>query len=195
MFFLSLLSLIPAPLILPPVFRIGKPIDFYLEILKQLKNPDAVLRNTISGRAVCLAGWLLLDHLLWFGKIGVINIDMKKWSRRASWFWLTGLLLAVTRDVYQYLKVTEARQRYIQRALQQQPGEPFSVVLNSPAVHQFDKDRRTHIIELVKDVFDLSIPTSSLELLPLSPGLVGLLGLLSSLIGLKQVWPAPSAAK
>ena len=177
----------------PTVFRIGKPIDFALEIIRQLKNADPVLRNTLTGRAACLGSWLLIDHLLWFGKVGVVSIDMKKWSRRAAWCWLTGLLLAIIRDVYQYMRIAQARERYIQRSKNQpNSAEPASAILSSPTVVQFDRDLKSHRIELAKDLFDLIIPSSSLELIQPSPGLVGLLGLLSSLIGLHQVWPKPA---
>ncbi|KJE96745.1 hypothetical protein CAOG_007019 [Capsaspora owczarzaki ATCC 30864] len=172
------------------LFRVGKPIDFFVEILRQVKNADPVLRNTLTGRAACLSGWLLIDHLLWFAKAGIVNVDAKKWSRRSAWFWLAGLILAVVRDIYQYMRVEQARARYIQRSLNQpNSAEQAQTVLSSPTVQQFDKDLATHRLELIKDVCDLIIPSSSLELIQPSAGLVGLLGLISSLIGLHQVWP------
>ena len=46
------------------------------------------------------------------------------------------------------------------------------------------------VLDLVRDVLDITIPASSLEYVRLESGTVGLAGAITSLIGAYQNWPS-----
>ncbi|PIK48520.1 putative leishmanolysin-like peptidase [Apostichopus japonicus] len=43
--------------------------------------------------------WLFSDHLIWFGKIKLIQIDTKRWGQRSAWCWLAANS-TLDRDLY-----------------------------------------------------------------------------------------------
>ncbi|XP_013395286.1 peroxisomal membrane protein 11 homolog [Lingula anatina] len=157
------------------LFRLATSLEFLQKAVDASKVTDNALVVTILGGMLGKALWLLIDHLLWLGKVNLVQVDMKKWSRRASWFWLVGQIFLVARDVRK-LQLLMIRAKKIQRH-----GEE-----NRESTGTLRKDFHTARLEAAKDILDILIPLSSLEFISKGFGAGG--GLLSSFIGFRLEW-------
>lgn len=121
--------------------------------------------------------YLLIDHMMWASRMNLASINDQYWSRLSNRFWSFALLLGLVRDVYELLKSFRVEK---ERLGQYQSYESVtkkavcSVVQNNPAV----------CVDIVKNCGDLLIPLSRLDLVYVPGGIVGLLGVVSSLAGL-----------
>ena len=119
--------------------------------------------------------------------VGFIKVeDIKRLNTNASRAWFIGLLFSVTLDLYK-LQVNQAKQAKVRASLsasssasdQEGPRRDFKTL---------QTEQRGLLLDLVRDVFDLSIPGSSLEYVKIDTGTVGLLGAVTSCIGIYQNW-------
>ena len=160
-------------------FRWGKSLSFFNNLLKAVKDPkmDMVTKSTSIVANFCLGIWMLYDHLIWAGKTKLIkDLDLKSISYRACALWITGLFLNIIKTAY-------ALQKNHQKALKQ-PNQDRA--LETISEQQFDLS-----LDLVRTCLDVTIPLNTLspsfsERVP--SGVLGVLGLVSSLIGIFQVW-------
>ena len=142
---------------------------------------DHLLRFLVTLAKINRGVYLLIDHLVWADRMKLVTIDSVKWSRWSNRFWIFALFLGLVRDVYELLKALRMER---ERLKQYQSYEPVSkkalgnVVRNNPAL----------IVDIVKNSADFLIPLTRLELVYLPSGIVGLLGVVSSLSGLVAVY-------
>ena len=112
--------------------------------------------------------WLQLNT------VGFIKVeDIKKLNTNASRAWFIGLLFSVALDLHK-LRVNQAKQA--------------KAASGAGDVKALQTERRGLLLDLIRDVFDLSIPGSSLEYVKIETGTVGLLGTVTSAIGIYQQW-------
>ena len=45
--------------------------------------------------------YLLLDHLIWAGRMQLVRIDMEFWNKLSMRFWLLTIVLGLLRDLYE----------------------------------------------------------------------------------------------
>eukprot|EP00045_Choanoeca_perplexa_P010036 m.100420 g.100420 ORF g.100420 m.100420 type:complete len:256 (+) comp15123_c0_seq2:1201-1968(+) len=150
--------------------------------LKYLSLQNAFLKLSITVDFVNKALRMVFDHLQWAGTVGLLGPNGRTLShtlgRRASVFWLLGLLASLCSTVYQLEGVTLEQKRMAASGRTAAAGEL--------------KNRRQALLEgALRDMLDLPVPAHALGMLPQwTDGMVGLGGSLSSLIGLVQVWKA-----
>lgn len=107
----------------------------------------------------------------------LLHINDQYWSRLSNRFWLLAISLGLIRDIFELLKALREER---ERLSQYQSYEPVnkkamcSVLQNNPAV----------CIDVVKNLGDFFIPVARLDLMYLPGGVIGLLGVISSLAGL-----------
>lgn len=108
----------------------------------------------------------------------LVTIKNQYWSRLSNQCWFLALFLGLFRDLYELLKAwSSAKERM---GMYQSYNESvttkavWSVLQNNPAI----------CVDIVKNSGDLLIPLSRLDLIYMPGGIVGLLGVISSLAGL-----------
>ena len=109
--------------------------------------------------------------------MNLISIQNKYWSRFSNQFWLLAIFCGLVRDVYELLKALKVERERLRQYQNYQPVTMQalrSVVQNNAAV----------CLDVVKNCGDVIIPFSRLDLVYVPGGIVGLLGVLSSLVGL-----------
>ncbi len=140
-----------------------------------LHNP--LLRFIVTLVKINRGVYLLIDHLIWAHRMNLISIDSKRWSRLSNRFWFFAIFLGLVRDIYELLKAYRVEK---ERLSQYQSYESVAakaagnVIQNSGAV----------CVDVVKNCGDFFIPLSRLDIIYLPGGVVGLLGVVSSLAGL-----------
>jgi peroxin-11B len=198
------------------VFRMGKPLENVNNVLKALSAADPVVRATTVGRNVFLGLWLLQDMFQWvrtpsrarrcalaapltpcpyvsiavagrqLHAVGFIKVeDIKTLNTNASRAWFVGLVFSVALDLHK-LRMNAAKQAKARAAA--------STAADADAARRDARalvaERRGLLLDLVRDVLDLSIPGSALEYVKIETGTVGILGAVTSAIGVYQNWPS-----
>lgn len=150
------------------VLRFGRCLDSFYSALKISKYPDPTVRITLIVAKMTNALYLLADHFIWVGRVGILRINLEKWNKVANKYWLLTIVTSLIRDIYEIVKILE----YEKNALKQH--HMLSCLKNHKEV----------MMDTVKNGCDLFIPLTALGVTKCTPGTIGLLGIISSLIGL-----------
>lgn len=157
------------------LFRMGNSLDLIQKALAAMTMPNrALMVLTVTSHSF-KAIWLMMDHLLWLGKVGMVKIDMTFWTRNSLRAWLVALIAAVTADIIKFEKTRISMEKFRKENGQ---GEPLPVPLK--------KEFRSIRMTFWRDFCDLFIPLGGLRYI--SPGIGALCGVASSSIGFVQEW-------
>ncbi|PSN47026.1 hypothetical protein C0J52_09814 [Blattella germanica] len=170
------------------LLRLGRFVDMLYGALSSIHHPDVTLRITCTLSKIANALFLLADHILWIGRTGLVNVNSDKWGKVANKYWLYSITMNLVRDVYEIWRILEREGRRIGIP----PGESLRrVYLPDGSIRKslplsiraasFINDHKDVVVDTVKNSCDLMIPLTSLGYVRLSPGAVGLLGVVSSL--------------
>lgn len=157
------------------LFRIGNSLDLANKALEAITIPQTALMLLTVISHSFKALWLLMDHLLWLAKIGLVKINMAYWTRNSLRAWLIALIAAVLADVIKFEKTRFTMEKY-----QKENGKHSTLPLS------LQKEFRSIRISFWRDFCDLFIPLSGLNYM--SPGFGAMCGTASSLIGILQEW-------
>ncbi|SGZ56070.1 CIC11C00000005551 [Sungouiella intermedia] len=157
--------------------RFLKPLNHLQAASKAYDNKlaDSVLLATTVIRNLGYAGYLSLDSITWFKMMGLI--DKKKFPTVATWasrFWGIGLVAGLVNSIRTYR---------ITRAKLAGADEKTDVVALDDKIYQAKR-------KLVWDALDLFICLNTLNYLHFTEGDVGAAGVITSVMGLKDLWAA-----
>ena len=109
--------------------------------------------------------------------MNLISIQKDYWSRFSNQFWIFAIFLGLVRDVYEILKALKVERSRLTKYQNYQPviwQALCSVVQNNADV----------CVDVVKNLGDFFLPLSNLDMIYIPGGIVGLLGIISSMAGL-----------
>ena len=110
-----------------------------------------------------------------------VNIDT--WNKHANRFWLLAISLGLLRDVYEFLRAVHIERKRLQQYSSVPDSKEVSVSMWS-VLQNVVHNNPSVMVDLVKNSADLFIPVSRLDILYIPSGIVGLLGVVSSLAGI-----------
>ena len=176
----------PACYLLFPVtvFRLGKSVDNFRGALQTIHLNNPLLRLLITLTKLNRGLYLLFDHLIWAGRMRLATIDLRYWNRLANRFWLLAIILALLRDLYELVVAIQMERKRLKQYSSSSGTPPsgkqvvVNVMRNNPGL----------VVDIVKNGSDFCIPASRLDLIYLPSGVVGLLGVISSVAGLLGDW-------
>lgn len=175
------------------VFRLGNMVHALVAARRSAALPEVVPCLCLTGSHLSRALYFVCDAVLWLRSVGLQpHVDRPKWHTWATKCYYCSLLLNLARDWY------EISWRLEQAALEEKTKEKFlrqdGEELNgarSDGLHSFLrqlfqvlKRNPPLLLDLVKNLCDLSGPLDTLGIYKTSPGVVGFCGLLSSLVGI-----------
>ena len=197
-------------MIFKSVLRLGKSHDLIESALKSKNLEDYFLRFTITTSNANLALYLLIDNILWLHNIGILNLTKErstKLNKASNKFWLFSNILCLIRDFYELANLLrnndeeEEMNKYGSSARYKLDGNSGAYTVSRRnrdfnarqlllkcVRHLRNKKNRPLLIDLTKNIFDLFLPLSSLDIIKLSPGSQGFFGLVSSILSLFIVW-------
>ncbi|SGY78758.1 BQ5605_C008g04940 [Microbotryum silenes-dioicae] len=165
------------------LMRIGKPFEHLQAAVKSLDVQDPVLKFTALGRQLGYAGYLWNDMLVWAHSSKVRPLspaDAKIVSQRAAKLWFTGISFSLISSIYRLvdLSAREAKARRTRASEKEveRKAELKAVLAQKAAV-------RT---QLVQDGLDILLPAGVLGYHNLDDGVLGLVGVVTSLMGLRS---------
>lgn len=159
------------------VFRLGTSVTQFRACLQTIHLQNPLLRLLLTLVKLNRGVYLLIDHFIWAHRMNLITIDSKSWSRLSNRFWFFAILLGLVRDIYELLKAWRVEK---ERLSQYQSYESVA----TKAATNVLQNNGAVCIDVVKNCGDLFIPLSRLDVIYLPGGVVGLLGVVSSLAGL-----------
>ncbi|CAG5115715.1 unnamed protein product [Candidula unifasciata] len=154
------------------LFRLGNCVDLAHKAVDALSIEHPGIRALTVTSLTMKSLWLFIDHFLWFGKVGVMKIDLILWTRWSLRAWLVCLIAASMADVILLLDVEARLHRESTGRAQRTPYLKAQV--------------RSVRLNFWRDVCDVFIPLAGLGYA--SPGCSALCGVVSSLIGFLQEW-------
>lgn len=171
------------------LFRFGRSIDTFYGALNTIHLQDSTLRYTLTLSRINMALYLMSDHILWIGRVGLLNINKNKWSRISYKLWLYYLVMNLTRDVYEIVRIinmkTHGKLSTLRKGMKYTPDECSGSKLW--ALYNIILQHKDVTLDTIKNGCDIWLPLSQLGYANLSPGLVGLLGVISSIAGILPI--------
>lgn len=147
-----------------------------------MEHPDSTLRMTITLSKISNALFLLADHILWLGRVDLCTLNTDQWSSISNKYWLCSITMNLVRDFYEILQLLKAeKNQIITKEGCKNLNDIFQ--MSRRALMCIQKSRAI-MVDTVKNICDIFIPMTALGHVKLSPGTVGLLGVISSIAGL-----------
>lgn len=110
-----------------------------------------------------------------------LNIDT--WNKHANRFWLLAICLGLLRDLYEILRAVHTERKRLQQYSSGPDSKEMSISMWS-VLQNVAYNNPSVVVDLVKNSADLFLPVSRLDILYIPSGIVGLLGVVSSLAGI-----------
>lgn len=177
--------------------RLGKSVDFLHGALRSIHLADNVLRWTITLSKLNQSVYLLFDHIVWAGRVGLAVIDKDKWGNLSARFWLVTIILNVIRDLYEIFGTiySEMKQRdaRVSRSQYKNGAAEYKQLLrpsmsNRQLILKCISENPPAFIDLARNVCDAILPLEALGFIKASPGMQGLTGTVSSVLGIASTW-------
>lgn len=170
----------PNPLSPKTALQLGRFVDMLYSAQRSVRLEKDVHRITLTMSKIATALFLVVDNLLWLARMGIVDIDRRKWFLTSCRLWLYSIVMNLVRDwfeVRELLAASSVPNRGGKRETQSPAQRLLSLVTAKPGLS----------IDLLKNTCDFFIPMSALNHTPLSPYTIGIVGLVSSACALLQV--------
>lgn len=162
---------------------LGRCIDLAYSATRCFHLSDPVLRTSLTLSRCWTALQLFADHVLLLQQVGLLKSDQQKWGERANKFWLYSTGVNLLRDLYEIVNVI---QRSRARSKGNLDSKLFDLKFVSP-IHWMRQHPQLSC-DVIKNFSDFWIPYSAVNKLHLHPGLVALLGITSTTMGIMQIY-------
>uniref|UniRef100_G3X2U3 Peroxisomal biosis factor 11 beta n=1 Tax=Sarcophilus harrisii TaxID=9305 RepID=G3X2U3_SARHA len=185
------------------VLRLGNSADALESAKRAVHLSDVVLRFCITVSHLNRALYFACDNVLWAGKAGLAPlVDQEKWAQRSFRYYLFSLIMNLSRDAYEIRLLMEQessacwRRPKVSTAGNLGGGEsggdprgslPHLALQLRLRVLLLARVLRGHpplLLDVVRNTCDLFIPLDKLGLWRCGPGVVGLCGLVSSILSI-----------
>ncbi|KAH8100602.1 peroxisomal biogenesis factor 11 [Cristinia sonorae] len=173
------------------VMRLGKPMEhLQAALLAYQTSSVAGEQITTIGRQLAYFGYLTYDAIVWANATKFFNLTpstAEKVSRISNRFWLSGILLSITHGLLKAgrlaneAKLLQGSQSWTDKGV---------IVDREAKLLSLDSQRAAVRYQFVIDILDVWIPATNLGLVNLNDGVLGIFGLVTSLMALRQQWIA-----
>lgn len=164
------------------VLRFGRFIDSLHTALRTINHSDKTVRFCVTFSKIAHSLYLLCDHFIWLSKRNFIQINTTKWSQVGNKYWLLSIVLNLARDAIELNNLFKAMlKKKILNTLNRKvsPKDVFT-----SEVVQFVRSNKDLLVDTVKNSCDLILPLTNLGIIRLSPGTIGVVGMISSMLSL-----------
>lgn len=168
--------------------RVGKFLEHLQAALKATSIQDPFVSYTAIARQLSYAAYLTFDTLQWVhgSKAYTFQTETyKKIAKRASQFWLAGLLFSLVSGGY---KTNALRQRRAAAARPRATAEKEAE--RKVELQQISKEQAAVRWQMVQDALDALNPATGSEILNVDDGVIGLAGTVTSIMGGYTQWNA-----
>ena len=163
------------------VLRLGRNVEMINGTLKTLHLSDQILRITTTVSRIYQCLFLAANHLIFLARVGFLNLDTDKLADLCNKFWIGSIICNLTRDFYEISKILKKWRQTTGSNLNVTKKGQNTVVKH---VSLFVENYPEVFWDTLKNLCDAFIPLTAMGKLKLNPGIIGLLGSVSSIAGL-----------
>ncbi|KAL0951031.1 hypothetical protein HGRIS_007771 [Hohenbuehelia grisea] len=178
------------------LMRLGKPMEHLQATMKAvMSSGTASEQATTICRQLGYFGYLTYDAVVWANTIKFLKLSPEtsaKVSRMANRFWVIGILSSIVHAVLKNARLTGE----IKRLKASKPwgekdlGEQVERETKLAAAFSARENLKT---QFYIDILDLWNPATSLGYVHFNDGVIGIFGLVSSILGFQKQWQAVQA--
>ncbi|GCB70055.1 peroxisomal membrane protein 11A isoform X3 [Scyliorhinus torazame] len=180
------------------LFRLGNTVEAVQAARRNVQLSDPILRFCLTIIPLSRAVYFVCDNILWMGAVGLVDVDKEKWNKRCNRYYYFSLIISLSRDVYEIVQM-------LKEEAQAQKGQWCKSVNHLENNHvrrdfvwtlrvraeaflmllfQSLKSNPPVLLDIVKNLCDLALPLDKLGIYKTNPGVVGLSGLVSSILSI-----------
>ncbi|XP_035191442.1 peroxisomal membrane protein 11A isoform X1 [Oxyura jamaicensis] len=176
------------------MFRLGNTVHALVAARRTTQLPDVVPRVCLTASNLTRALYFVCDTVLWLKSVGLQpDIDVPKWRNWATKCYYFSLLMNLARDWYEVswrLEQAVQEEKIRENSSWDKRNQELNY-LKCDGLHGFFlllfqilKNHPPLVLDMVKNLCDLSGPLDTLGIYKTNPGVIGFCGLLSSLVGI-----------
>lgn len=172
------------------MMRIGKPIEYIQQLATAPAIDDVVLKTGKSVQAIFMAAYLWYDMLTWaYAAKAYIDPTPEVTKVKADERWAVGLGVGALLAAYQVQQANE-KIRVLNIQIRNTDGD--KTALQAQLADQ-RKQKDAAVMNTVKGVIDFMVPAGRLGWVPLNDGMIGLCGVITSVIAIGEEWAKATA--
>ncbi|PPQ70969.1 hypothetical protein CVT26_014235 [Gymnopilus dilepis] len=180
------------------LMRLGKPVEHLQAALKATLSSGPVEETiTTIARQLGYFAYLSYDAIVWAHSIKFITLSpeaSKKVARRAFQFWFAGIAFSLVHGVLKAARLAKEA-KLLDGSKVWGEKDLGDEAARETKLRTLDNARKSNRRQLVIDLLDVWIPATGAELLSVNEGTLGILGLISSILGAKAQWEAVNGKK
>ncbi|CAG8612115.1 13848_t:CDS:2 [Acaulospora morrowiae] len=177
------------------LMRLGKFIEHLQNASKAFNDTDGFSKATTVGRQLSYSVYLFLDTFSWIHASGVYKFNqIKKINENAYRFWLFGIVFSLIHGVYK-LNQNRHRRNYYERINKSKIAESGEHSNIRAETAKLRTEHKNLVRQFITDILDILIPATALGHIKVEDGLVGLAGVISSVLGAQSQWNKVSNLK
>jgi len=177
------------------LLRLGKPLEHLQAALRAAQTTgDLKEQLTTIARQLGYFGYLAYDAVAWANTVRFITLKpetSQKVQKIANRFWLAGILFSITHAVFKAGRLTKET-RELRSLEEKNVGEQNA---RKSQLRALCTTRAATRHQFMIDMFDAWLPASNLGLVNINDGVLGIFGLISSVLALQTQWLAVNATK
>ncbi|KAJ3475448.1 hypothetical protein NLI96_g11827 [Meripilus lineatus] len=178
------------------LMRLGKPVENLQGALRAFygSSPAAEQILTIA-KQLSYFGYLSHDALVWANTVKFFNLapsTAARVNKTANRFWLSGILLSILHGLLKAGRLANEAKRLQDSQVWVGKGSEVNI---DGQLQALNAERYATRHQFVIDLLDVWIPAASLGLVVLNEGLLGLFGLITSLMAFRQQWTKVNGGK
>jgi len=171
------------------MMRLFKPIEHLQAALKAtIAAGSPIEQFTTIGRQVSYFGYLSLDMIVWLNAIKFLRLtpeNAKKVNQTSQRFWLTGIAFSIACGLAKTGRMAQDIQKL-------KNGTSEKAVIDDSdrkiQIKTIAKARDAARYQLIIDSLDIWFPITGLELASLNDGVLGVFGVITSIMALRLNW-------
>ncbi|KAK0208363.1 peroxisomal biogenesis factor 11 [Desarmillaria ectypa] len=179
------------------LLRLGKPMEHLQVALRAvLSSSSAPEQITTIARQLAYFGYLSLDGLVWANSIKFVQFKSEtaqKIQRLSNRFWFTGIVFGLLNGIIKMLRIhKELSALKVKSISDNDLGSEADCSAKAVALKT---SRATTLHQLTLDSLDVWIPATGLGLTNLNDGVLGIFGLITSLMAARKQWNSVNSKK
>ncbi|KAE8618187.1 hypothetical protein XENTR_v10009303 [Xenopus tropicalis] len=181
------------------LFRLGNFVHALKASKASIQISDPIPRCCLTAANLNRVLYFVCDTVLWARSVGIVSgISKERWLSRATKCYYYSLLLNILMDIYEISwrmekEAKERKQKARDTAAESDQDLKFLSVLPKGfenfllLLYLSFRNHPPLLLDTIKNVCDLFSPLDRLEIYSTSQGIIGICGLVSSLVGILTV--------
>ncbi|KAI0034298.1 peroxisomal biogenesis factor 11 [Vararia minispora EC-137] len=172
------------------LMRLGKPLEHLQAALRASQTASELKEQvTTIARQLGYFGYLTYDAIVWANTVRFIVLKpatAQHVNKRANQFWLAGIVFSIANCVFKTARLT-AEMQSLRATSEKDVGSDNARLARLSGL---DGIRSATRRQLLIDIFDVWIPAANIGLVSFNDGILGIFGLITSVLALQAQWTA-----